>query len=238
VTAPRPALVSHVVPGGAAWSLLVRRGRQVRFTALGDRANVSLLVLAAADPVDRMNVPDTLKAQMSACLRPPMVLMSDRGTGLASVTGSSLDWHDALCGHSTDAHLAKHGPSSYAADGNEWRRSARTGLLGELRKHGRDETALHASVNLFSKVAVGDDPLARLTFSPDHASAGDWLTLRAELDLLLVLSTAPHPLDPAWAPADVRVDVAETAPRGEDDPSARFRDESARALAAADAVFA
>jgi uncharacterized protein YcgI (DUF1989 family) len=226
------ALITHTVPGGAAWSLQLAKGRTVTFTAEADRANVSLLVYAAAHRTDRMNVPDTLKAQYSACIKVPMVLMSDRGVGLASVTGSSLPWHDALCGHG----LSGYGESSYGADRNGWRRSARTGLLSELTKHGRREADLHATVNLFSKAALDD--AAGLSFVPDHAHAGDWVTLRSELDLLLVMSSAPHPLDPVWAPADVRVEVRPAAAVQADDPSRTFREESARALEQAGFVFA
>lgn len=231
------ALLRHEIPAAAAWSVRVRAGRQLRLTAAGPRANASTLVFAAADPVDRLNVPDTLKAQLSARICPPMVLMSDRGTALASVTGSSLDWHDALTGHSTDAHLARFGPSDYATDRNGWRRSARTGLLGELRKHGRGPADLHATVNFFTKVALdGDD--GRFRFVPEHASTGDWVTLRAEQDLLVVVCTAPHPLDPAWQPAPVLVEINPAPAYGPDDPSVTFRPESARALAMAAEVLA
>jgi uncharacterized protein YcgI (DUF1989 family) len=205
--------------------LRVRHGREVRFTALADGANASVLLFAADDPVDRLNIPDTLKAQMSACIHPPMVLMSDRGLALASVTGSSLDWHDALGGHSTEVHMARFGPSSYQADRNERKLSARTGLLSELRKHGRDRTDLHATVNLFSKVSIAAD--GALSLVQHHSVAGDWVTLRADLDLLLVMSTAPHALATTWDPSAVRVAVADAPP---DDAPRQFRNESARAL--------
>jgi urea carboxylase-associated protein 2 len=224
--------VSHTVPAGAAWSVLVSRGRSVTFRAEADRANVSMLLYSARDSVDRMNIPDTLKAQYSARIAVPMVLMSDRGIGLASVTGSSLDWHDALCGHG----LSGYGESTYASDRNDWRRSARTGLLAELRKHGRGEFDLHATVNLFSKASV--DESAGLAFVEDHAHGGDWVTLRSEVDLLLVMSTAPHPLDPVWQPAPVTVEIGVAAPVAADDPSRTFRAESARALEQAEVVFA
>ncbi|WP_029432979.1 urea amidolyase associated protein UAAP1 [Blastococcus sp. URHD0036] len=230
------ALLEHDVPGGAHWSLLLRAGRVLRLTALDDGAVCSTLLFAAGDPVDRLNVPDTLKAQMSARIRPPMVLMSDRGAALASVTGSSLDWHDCLTGHSLDGHVAEFGPTSYGTDRNDWRRSARSGLLSELRKHGRGPADLHACVNFFAKVAIGAD--GDLAHVPDHARAGDWVSLRAEQDLLVVLSTAPHPMSTAWAPGAVRAEVEAGAPYGPDDPSVTFRPESARALANAQAVLA
>jgi uncharacterized protein YcgI (DUF1989 family) len=226
------ALLTHTVPGGAAWSLQVAKGRSITFSAEADRANVSLLIFAAGHRTDRLNVPDTLKAQYSACIKPPMVLMSDRGVGLASVTGSSLPWHDALCGHG----LTSYGDSSYGTDRNGWRRCARTGLVSELTKHGRGEADLHPTVNLFSKAALDD--AAGLSFVPDHAQAGDWVTLRSELDLLLMMSMAPHPLDPVWEPADVRVELRYADPVAADDPSRTFRAESARALDQAGFVFA
>ncbi|WP_148615044.1 DUF1989 domain-containing protein [Nocardioides rubriscoriae] len=225
------SLFAMEVPGGAAWSSPVRAGRLVTLTALGDDANCSVL-LVAADRVDRLNLPDTLKAQMSARVIAPMVLMSDRGLALASVVASSLDWHDALGGFSHPAHLERHGPTSYAADRNDWRRSARTGLVSELTKHGLDERDLHGSVNFFSKVAVTDDDRASLTHVTGHSRAGDTVTLRVEHDLLVALSTAPHPMATgAWAPAGVRVEVSH-APEVDPatDASWCFRDESARAL--------
>jgi hypothetical protein len=218
----------HEIPGGAAWSARVRAARAVTFTAAGARANLSLL-LFAADRLDRLNIPDTLKAQMSACIRPPMVLMSDRGLALASVTASSLDWHDALTGFGHERHLERFGPSGYGTDRNAWRRSARTGLVSELTKHGLSESDLHGCVNVFTKIAVDDD--SGLRFDTGHCRAGDSFTLRTEQDLLLVVSTAPHPMDPGpWEPAPVVVDVEIAAPLATDDPSYTFRDESARAL--------
>jgi uncharacterized protein YcgI (DUF1989 family) len=223
-------LAMHEVDAGGGWSLLVRAGRTVCFTALGDGANLSLLVLAAGDAVDRMNIPDTLKAQMSARIHPPMVLMSDRGLALASITGSSVDWHDCITGHGLDRHAAATGRTSYQIDGNGWRRSARDLLVSELRKHGRGEAELHACINLFSKVAPRDDDRGTLAFVPAWSRTGDWLSLRSELDLLLVMAAVPHPMDPAWSPKPVRVEVDVAAPVMPDDASVTFRPESARAL--------
>lgn len=220
----------HELPGDAAWSTTVPAGRAITLTALGPDANASVL-LFAADRLDRLNVPDTLKAQMSACLRPPMTLMSDRGLALASVTSSTLDWHDCLTGLSHDAHLERFAPTSYQEDRNAWRRPARSEVLLELYKHGLGESDLHGCVNFFTRVDIADDASASLAWRAGHAVAGDTVTLRSELDLLLVLSTAQHPLASFEHPvAGVEVAVAPAGPGTADDSGLWFRDETARSL--------
>lgn len=220
------------IPGGAAWSLVLRRHEQLRLEAMADGACVSLLLYPADRPLERLCVPDTMKAQMQARVRPPMVLISDAGRALVSVVDSSLDWHDCLTGHSTET-TRQFGASDYAHDRNAWRQSARAGLLDELAKHDLSERDLAPTVNLFAKVAPIGDERGTLAFVPGHAVAGDWVALRAELDVLVVLSTAPHPLDPslAWAPSGLDVQVSRVDPPGPDDPSRTFRPESGRALA-------
>jgi hypothetical protein len=139
-----------------------------------------------------------------------MVLMSDLGRALCSVTQSTVDWHDAITGC---------GPDSTAY------------LLDELATLGLGRRDLHAPVNWFSRVVPADDERGTLAYRPGHARAGDSVTLRAEQDLLIVLSTAAHPLDPdGKEPAGVRATVAPVDPPDESDPSWRFREESTRAL--------
>jgi len=192
--------MNHDIPGAAAWSAPVRRGRSITLTALADGANASVLIIGS-DRLDRLNIPDTLKSQMSARIRTGMVLMSDRGLALATVVASTLDWHDCLAGGRPDRLL-----------------------LLELAKHGFGAADLHGCVNFFSKVAISDDPRASLAFVPAHARAGDTVTLRAEQDLLVFVSTAPHPLSTA-DPAGVAVHIEAATPG---DPE--LRDEAMRAL--------
>ena len=221
---------AHEIPGGAAWSAPVPAGRLVTLTALADDANATVL-LFGADRLDRLNVPDTMKAQMSARVRPPMVLMSDRGLALASVVSSTSDWHDCLTGIGHDVHLERFGPSSYAEHRNEWRRSARAGVVSELAKHGLGEADLHGPVNFFTKVGIAEDARGSLSWVAGHSDTDDDVVLRTEQDLLVVLSTAPHPLSTGpYEPAGVRITVTPAPHPTPDDPSLLFRPESARAL--------
>jgi uncharacterized protein YcgI (DUF1989 family) len=94
-------------------------------------------------------------------------------------------------------------------------------------------------VNFFSQVVPGDDERASLSYSPGLAVEGDTVTLRTELDLLVVLSTSPHPLSPApWAPAGARIEIGSAPARGPADASVLFREESARALQLSGRVLA
>ena len=136
--------MNHDIPGGAAWSAPVRAGRSITLTALADGANASVLIVGA-DRLDRLNIPDTLKSQMSARIRTGMVLMSDRGLALATVVASTLDWHDCLTGGRPEQLL-----------------------LLELAKHGFGAADLHGCINFFSKVAHRGRParLARVRSRP------------------------------------------------------------------------
>jgi uncharacterized protein YcgI (DUF1989 family) len=193
--------MNHEIPGDAAWSAPVRAGRTVTLTALADGANATVLILGA-DRLDRLNIPDTLKSQMSARIKPGMVLMSDRGLAMATVIASTLDWHDCLTGALPDRLL-----------------------MLELIKHGFGEADLHGCINFFSKVAVADDPRASLAYIPDHAHAGDTVTFRADQDLLIFVSTAPHALSDGPA-AGVAVQLE--SPAHVEDPD--LREEAVRAL--------
>ncbi|MFC6156424.1 DUF1989 domain-containing protein [Kribbella jiaozuonensis] len=193
--------MNREIPGGAAWSAPVRAGRTITLTALADGANATVLIVGS-DRLDRLNIPDTLKSQMSARIKPGMVLMSDRGLALATVISSTLDWHDCLTGALPDRLL-----------------------LLELTKHGLGEADLHGCINFFSKVAVASDPRASLAFIPDHAHAGDTVTLRADQDLLIFISTAPHALSDGPAGS---ISVQLETPAHVEDPD--LREEAVRAL--------
>ena len=225
---------THTIPGGAAWSAQVPAGSRITLTA-GGPATLASMLLFAADRLDRLNIPDTMKAQMSACITPPMVLMSDRGTALASVVSATRPWHDCLTGLSHDVHLQT--PSSYATHRNEWRRSARTLVLLELAKFGLGEADLHGPVNWFVSASIADDDRASFVGLSGGTDAGDTVVLRTEQDVLAVFATGPHPLAAEGVPDPVEIAISES-PASDSDASRAWREESARALEMARRVMA
>lgn len=215
---PGKVLWSELMPGGSHWSYLIRRGTTLRFIDMEGGANVSLLLYRADERAERLNLPDTLKAQHTAHLSAGHALYSDMGRILASITTDSAGWHDPLCGASDAATLLrKYGPQRYQEHRNAMARSGRDGLLIELGKWGLGLRDLVPCINLFSKVAVDGD--GRFQFAADYARAGAQVELRFEMDTLVVLSAAPHPFDPApaYAPKKVGLLAWRSPPPAADD---------------------
>ncbi len=225
----------QLLPGAATWSGILRRGSALELEDLEGGANVTLLLLAADRPSERLNVPDTLKAQHVARITTGVALYSDMGRVLASVIEDTCGWHDPLCGHGRQADVdAQHGSTSYAVERNDVRRGTREQLVLELAKHGLGARDLAATINLFSKVTV--DEAGRLRFHAGSSPPGSRIVLRADTDLLVLLDSAPHPLDraAAWEPKPVALGVRTVGPAGPEDPVRLACPENERGFAATD----
>jgi urea carboxylase-associated protein 2 len=225
----------EVLPGSATWSGLLRRGSALELEDIEGGANVALLLLDAHRPSERLNVPDTLKAQHVARITTGVALYSDMGRVLASVIEDTCGWHDPLCGHGRQADVdAQYGPTTYAAQRNAVRRGAREELILELAKHGLGSRDLAATINLFSKVTV--DAAGRLCLHVGASPPGSRIVLRADTDLLVLLNSAPHPLHraPAGEPRPVGLAVRPVGVAGPDDPVRLACAENERGFAATD----
>jgi urea carboxylase-associated protein 2 len=228
----------ETLPPAASWSCVCRRGTALRLTDLEGGANVAALLYRADDPLERYCMPDTLKCQHVSRVTAGVALYSDMGRVLASVVADTCGWHDTICGHTTAALIAERwGVATYQDHRNDWRRSARDAFLVELAKHGLGRRDLVANLNFFSKVEAGDDGAMR--FAEQNSEAGDSVTLRFELDTLVLLSSVPHPLDPApdWSPRPVRVSLEQVAEPASDDAVRMACAENERGFAASEAVL-
>ncbi len=222
---------SEVLPGGSHWSWRMPRGTAIRFVALEDGPNLSLVLYSALEKLERYNMPDSLKAQHTAHYTRGHVLMSDMGRSLASFTSDSVGWHDPLGGLLDNERMRQqYGDKRYEHARNAMHRSGKDGLLIEIGKHGLGKRDLIAPVNLFSKVGV--DAQGRFGFVAGHARAGSHVELRFDTDVILAVSSAPHPLDPAtvYAPRKTGLVAWRCGPAPADDFCRAFRPENARAL--------
>lgn len=179
----------EVVGPGGYTSVLLRRDHVVRVTDLTGDTCVNLQAYNAALTSERLNPADTVKVQWQAYPTEGSVLLSGQGRALLTITADTGGRHDALCGHANRAtlearsgHGAAHGPRPATRD--------LLALAAARRDLGRRD--LTSGLNLFASVPVADDGSLRLAPASGH---GSHVELRAELDVLVLLAVAPHPLD-------------------------------------------
>jgi len=230
-------LWEETVQPGAAWSHVLKRGTALRMIDISGSANVGALFYNFECPVERINVPDTLKAQHVAMLTTGCALYSDMGRILCSITADTRGWHDPLGGCSNAALVRdKYGSASYQEFRNDCHKNAFDGFLVELMKYGLGRRDLTSNVNFFSKVVVDED--GGMSFQP-QGSAGDCVELRAEMNVLAILNTCQHPMDPnsSYAPKPVHLQIRRVAPPGPEDPCRVFRPENGRGFTVTERYF-
>ena len=231
-------LVDEPLRGGQVWSRVLKRGQALRLTDVEGNASVAALLFNADFPLERYNMPDTLKAQHIARLTSGTVLYSDMGRVLCSVIADTCGWHDTITGLQNSAQsLKKYGPGDYQALRNDWHRNSRDNLLVELAKYELGKRDFGPNLNFFVKVAV--DAEGKLGWVPGNSKPGAYVELRAEMNTLVLLSNTPHPLDPATTygtkPVHLGVRLAESVRA--DDACRTSCPENERGFALTEAYF-
>jgi urea carboxylase-associated protein 2 len=231
-------LWDETIPPAASWSHVLKRGTALRITDVEGGANVGGIFYNFECLTERYNMPDTLKAQHIARLTKGLVLYSDMGRILLSVTNDTAGWHDPIGGTSNRQMVeAKYGPSTYQQDRNGCHKNGRDSFLLELGKWGLGPRDLVANVNFFSRVDISDE--GSMTFAPANSRPGDYIDLRAEMNVLVILNTCQHPLDPdpKYQPKPVQVSVRRVAAPAVDDICRLSRPENERGFTLTERYF-
>ncbi len=220
----------EVIPGGAYWSRVIKRGTTLRLLDLEGSQGVSMLCYNADNPIERYNAADTTKIQFSIVLTQGKVLYSDMGRVLFSITADTSGCHDTLGGCSTEqTNRAKYGLG-------EWR-NTRANFLNGLTKQGLGKKDLMPNVNFFVRLAVAADgtPFA----VAEEPKPGSYIDLRAEMNVLVILSNCPHPYHPSpvYAPKPVKAIIKQSPPATPDDLCRTANPEVIRGFQNTDALF-
>lgn len=224
-------LYEETVPGGGHLSFILKRGQVLRLTDLEGGANVSMMLLNAHQPSERLNLPDTLKGQHTFRLSAGHCLYSDMGRVLAAIVSDSCGWHDSVGGVlNADEVREKYGAGRYQELRNAFHRNGTDNLLVEMGKWNLDQHDLLMVINLFSKVTVDAD--GSFNFVPGHSKPGDHVALYAPMDTLVVLTALQHPMDPnpQYAPRPVKLAWSEARSDGISVAARSSRPENARAF--------
>jgi len=220
-------LWAETIAAGGYASKRLDRGARLRFLDLAGDACLSMLVFSAERPVERLNVADTLKVQWNAYLGQGRLILSDMGKVLLSILEDDAQTHDAFCGASNAASNARR----YGEDDN-WgpHPNARDRFALGVAKFGLGRKDIHPCINWFKGVRIAADGGTVAEIGP--FAPGRRLTLRAEMDVIVVLANCPHVLDEraAYTVTPARALAWRGAPAPLDDPIRNATPEGLRAF--------
>jgi urea carboxylase-associated protein 2 len=181
---------------GCHWSFQMRRGHVLRLEDIEGGANVGMLLYNPYSPLERINIPDTLKAQHTFKLTKGHCIYSDMGRVFCSILEDSMGWHDAASGTCNRRLVERRwGRKTYQQAFNAMHRNGLDGFLIELAKYGLGKKDLAANINFFSQVTT--DAEGNMRYVEGASSTCDYVSLRFEMDTLVVMHSCPHPLNPA-----------------------------------------
>jgi uncharacterized protein len=225
--APESMLWETTLAAGGYAGKELRRGARLRLVDLCGDACVSMLLFNAERPTERLNVADSIKVQWNAYLGAGKLLLSDMGRVLMSVMEDDAGTHDAFCGTSTArSNAARYG------NGDNWSAhpNGRDRFALGVAKFGLGTRDIHPCINWFKGVRIAPDGTTQLEAGP--FASGRSLTLRAEMNLIVVLANCPHRLDTRsdYTVTPVRVSAWRGAATAQTDPIRNATPEGLRAF--------
>jgi hypothetical protein len=199
---PADAIYDQVIPAGEPWLPELQKGQTLRILDLEGNQAVDTLFYSAADPAERYSAVGTIRAQGSIYLTTGSRLLSEDGNLMATIVADTCGRHDTLGG----ACAAESNQVRYALEKRPMH-NCRDNYLLALAESDYDmgKRDLTSNINFFMNVPVTPD--GRLTFEDGISEAGKYVELRAEMDLIVLVSNCPQLNNPcnAYNPTPVRM---------------------------------
>jgi urea carboxylase-associated protein 1 len=205
---PAAALAIHDLPAGEPWLHELKRGQTLRIVDLEGNQAVDTIFYNAADTAESYSVTDTLQRQGGIYLSTGSVLYSNRGRPMLSIVADTCGRHDTLGG----ACAAESNTVRYALQ-KKFMHSCRDNYLLALAHadNGMGKRDLVPNVNFFMNVPVTEG--GGLSFEDGLSAPGKYVELRAEMDVLVLVSNCPQLNNPcnAYNPTPVRFVIWDAA---------------------------
>lgn len=199
---PEDAVYRQIIPAGESWIHLITRGQTLRIVDLEGNQAVDTLFYDADDTADRYDFQNTIRAQGNVYLTTGTRLMSAFGSVLLTITADTCGRHDTLGG----ACAAESNQVRYAID-KGYMHACRQSFLGALlhSDYGLEKRDIANNINFFMNVPMTPD--GGLTFEDGISEAGKYVEMRAERDVLGLISNCPQLNNPcnAYNPTPIEV---------------------------------
>jgi urea carboxylase-associated protein 1 len=199
---PDKAMYDHSIPGGDPWLYELNKGQVLRIVDVAGNQAVDTLFYNAHDPSERYSAQDTIREQGRIYLTTGSVLLSDQGNPMLTIVADTCGRHDTLGG----ACAAESNQVRYALEKRPMH-NCRDNYLLALAESDYDmgKRDLTSNINFFMNVPVTPD--GGLTFEDGISDAGKYVELRAEMDVIVLVSNCPQLNNPcnAYNPTPARM---------------------------------
>jgi len=191
-----------VVPAGESWIHEIPKGAYFRIVDLEGNQAVDTLFYNAHDYSDRYSAQDTIRNQRNIYLTTGTRLMSSAGNVMMTIVADTCGRHDTLGG----ACAAESNMVRYALE-KRYMHACRQSFLKAIVEweHGMDKRDITSNINFFMNVPV--TPEGELNFEDGVSAPGKYVELRAEMDVLALISNCPQLNNPcnAYNPTPIEV---------------------------------
>jgi urea carboxylase-associated protein 1 len=180
----------------------IKQGQKFRIIDLEGNQAADTLFYNARDMSDRYSAQDTIRAQRSIYLTTGTKLISSEGNVLLTLTADTCGRHDTLGGAcATESNQVR-----YSLD-KRWMHACRDTFMLQVLRWGRGATKadITHNINFFMNVPVTPD--GELRFADGVSAGGRYVELRAEMDVIALISNCPQLNNPcnAYNPTPIRL---------------------------------
>lgn len=195
-------VLDDTIEAGDGWIGEVPSGTLLRITDLYGNQAVDTLFYDAHDYANRYSAMDTIREQGAVYLTTGSVLVTVNCDPLATIVADTCGRHDTVGGAcSQESNVVRYGQYT------RHQHACRTTFVRKAKEWGRglEKRDIAHNINFFMNVPLTAD--GGLTFEDGVSAPGKYVELRAERDLLVLISNCPQLNNPCngYNPTAVRL---------------------------------
>jgi len=203
---PQDAVLSETCNAGDPWTGIVKKGQTFRILDLEGNQAVDTLFYNADDATERYSAVDTIQRQGQIYLTTGSVLYSTEGNPMLTITADTCGRHDTIGG----ACSAESNTTRYALSKRPMH-SCRDSFMHAIThsvcviERNITKRDITANINFFMNVPVTSD--GGLSFADGISAPGKYVEMRAEMDVLVLISNCPQLNNPcnAYNPTPIQL---------------------------------
>lgn len=203
---PNQAAINEICAAGEPWVKQIKRGQKFRIVDLEGNQAVDTLFYNANHAPERYSATDTIRRQNRLYLSAGSKLYSNFGNAMLTIIADTCGQHDTLGGacaaeSNTVRYALEKFPMHNCRD-NFLHALAHDPLCQQLGMSKRD---LSGNINFFMNVPV--TKAGGLEFVDGISAPGKYVEMRAEMDVIILISNCPQLNNPcnAYHPTPIRL---------------------------------